>query len=53
MLIKFDDFALDQQEAGQLAKATSNFMQEFDVEVSPKVTAATGLVTTAAMIYGP
>lgn len=49
----FSDFALDDDEAKQLAKSGANFIEQFEVEINPKVTAAGALVTTAAMIYGP
>lgn len=52
-LTKFDDFALDNSEAMQMAEATNNVMAQFDYVPDPKIAAVLGLVTTTGMIYGP
>lgn len=52
-LTKFEDFALDDSEAVQMAEATANVMAQFDYVPDPKVAAVLGLVTTTGMIYGP
>jgi hypothetical protein len=52
-LTRFDDWKLDDDEAKQMAEATSNVMAQFDYVPDPKVAAILGLVTTTSMIYGP
>lgn len=52
-LTKFEDFALDETEAMQMAEATANVMAQFDYVPDPKIAAVLGLVTTTGMIYGP
>lgn len=52
-MTKFDDFALEDAEAMQMAKSTAAVMEQFDYTPDPKIAAVLGLVTTTSMIYGP
>jgi hypothetical protein len=50
---KFDDFALEKQEADTLSLSIANVMDQFDWTPDPRFTAIAGLVSTSALIYGP
>jgi len=50
---KCPEMALDDSEAQNLANATTNVLKEFDYIPDPKIVAISGLVSTAAIIYGP
>lgn len=52
-ITRFDDFALDDNEAMAMAVAAANVIEQFDYTPDPKITAIVGLVTTTSMIYGP
>ena len=50
---KFDDFAIEKNEADALSHSIANVMAQFDWAPDPRFTAIAGLVTTSATIYGP
>lgn len=50
---KTPELALDDDDAGALAKAAANVLIEFDIQPNPKVQAVVGLVMTAGAVYGP
>jgi hypothetical protein len=50
---KTPEMVLQDAEASNLAAATANVLEEFDIRPDPKIEAVIGLVTAASMIYGP
>lgn len=50
---KFEDFALDNDEATTLATATVNVLNELDIQPDPKAVAIIGLMGAMGSIYGP
>ena len=50
---KIEEIAIDKEEGDLLAKATTNFLAEFEVKPNPKVTAAINLGVAVGMVVGP